>query len=535
MRPTRRVLLVEDNPDDRVVVVQHLSLDRHFENEVTAVESVEAALAAVERTSPDAIILDQELTASRGTDMLRELHRRGLSTLPILFLTGSRGPFERLSTEVLELGADDFLVKDDLTGPQLLRALGTAHVKARLRTELERSRSELRAAATRIARMQQLTAAVGAATTSDAIAAAVFENLPLIAPVLGGALILATSDEVTVLRTDGCVALAISGPTPTLEAPACGALNRILRAGEPRIDLEELDGSGLLALSPDASVARTLGFALRTAEGTLGALVLCLGAEPLDAAIDALLMQTSSLVSQALDRALIQEQLTRQLEFERRLIGVVSHDLRNPLSVCAMSVSLLQRDPNLSVPSQRAAEKLRSAVRHMHLMVEQLLDITRIRSHPMFPISRTEADVRSLATQQVDELRALHPDRSIDLVCLGEVRGRFDEAGLGQVLSNLVGNALHYGRPDRAIRVEVHGLEAEVVIVVTNEGPTIPAAKRPTLFEPFARGDGGAQSENRGGLGLGLYITRGIVIAHGGEIEVRSEHGETAFTVRLPR
>jgi sigma-B regulation protein RsbU (phosphoserine phosphatase) len=103
------------------------------------------------------------------------------------------------------------------------------------------------------------------------------------------------------------------------------------------------------------------------------------------------------------------------------------------------------------------------------------------------------------------------------------------------VISNLVGNALHYGRPDRVIRVEVQGLDTHVVLIVANHGPPIPQAKLPTLFEPFSRGDCGPQSENRGGLGLGLYITRGIVTAHGGEIEVLSEGDETVFTVRLPR
>jgi signal transduction histidine kinase len=533
MRPTRRVLLVEDNPHDRVVVAQHLAMDRHFENEVTAVETVEAALAAVEGTSPDAIILDQELTPSRGTDMLRELHRRGFSTLPILFLTGSRGPFERLSTEVLELGADDFLVKDDLTGPQLLRALGTAHIKARLRSELERSRAELHAAATRIARMQQLTAALGGATTGDTIAAAVFENLPLIAPIRGGALLLAGDGDVSIPRVDGCVR-SIEGASAQALAPS-SPLDRVLRGTMARLDLEDFDGAGLLALADDACQVPTALFALRTPDRDLGALILCLGDEPVDAATSALLMQTASLVSQALDRALIQEQLTRQLEFERRLIGVVSHDLRNPLSVCAMSVSLLQRDANLSVPSQRAAQKLRSAVRHMHLMVEQLLDITRIRSHSAFPISRTAADVCLLASQHIEELRSLHPEREIELFTRGDAMGYFDEAGLGQVISNLVGNALHYGRPDRVIRVEVQGLDTHVVLIVANHGPPIPQAKLPTLFEPFSRGDCGPQSENRGGLGLGLYITRGIVTAHGGEIEVLSEGDETVFTVRLPR
>jgi signal transduction histidine kinase len=102
------------------------------------------------------------------------------------------------------------------------------------------------------------------------------------------------------------------------------------------------------------------------------------------------------------------------------------------------------------------------------------------------------------------------------------------------VVGNLVSNALHHGRPDTPVRVEVRDAGSEVLLSVHNEGEPIPAELTATLFQPFRRGTTGKAATRS--VGLGLYIVRQVAHALGGEVEVRSLEGEgTTFTVRLPR
>jgi signal transduction histidine kinase len=126
------------------------------------------------------------------------------------------------------------------------------------------------------------------------------------------------------------------------------------------------------------------------------------------------------------------------------------------------------------------------------------------------------------------------PGRRLTMDSVGDTSAVVDAARVAQVLSNLVGNALAHGSPGEDVRVTLDGSGPDLVLAVRNQGATIPATLLPVLFEAFQRGTG-ASSHPRG-LGLGLYITREIVRAHAGTIEVEStdDHG-TIFTVRLPR
>jgi signal transduction histidine kinase len=105
---------------------------------------------------------------------------------------------------------------------------------------------------------------------------------------------------------------------------------------------------------------------------------------------------------------------------------------------------------------------------------------------------------------------------------------------MGQVISNLVGNALTHGVHDSPMTVRLTTDKDRVLVAVTNRGPTIPADVLGKLFEPFWQGPRSGATKSRG-LGLGLFIAQQIVQAHGGEIAVRSQHDQTTFTVHLPR
>lgn len=142
-------------------------------------------------------------------------------------------------------------------------------------------------------------------------------------------------------------------------------------------------------------------------------------------------------------------------------------------------------------------------------------------------------NVRHLARHVLEDLELAHPDRTIELKATGSFDGYWDQDRLTQLLTNLIENALRYGAADAPVTVELVGTaSSEIVIRVHNQGEPIPEALLPRIFDPFRRGD----TQEREGLGLGLFIARLIVEAHGGKISVRSEAAfGTEFVTTLPR
>ncbi|HLL23440.1 MAG TPA: sensor histidine kinase, partial [Kofleriaceae bacterium] len=150
------------------------------------------------------------------------------------------------------------------------------------------------------------------------------------------------------------------------------------------------------------------------------------------------------------------------------------------------------------------------------------------------PISPRATNLRENVEHIVDELQLTAPTRTIRFDHTGYEDGHWDADRIAQVLSNLVGNALQHGPPSSPITVDSRVDQDRAMFAVTNEGPPIPPAELATLFEPFRRGTNARDSG--GSLGLGLYIAREVVAAHGGRIEVASVQGQgTCFTVHLPR
>ena len=136
----------------------------------------------------------------------------------------------------------------------------------------------------------------------------------------------------------------------------------------------------------------------------------------------------------------------------------------------------------------------------------------------------------------MEQLRGAHPSRQIELAIKGDTRGLWDGVRLQQLVRNLVANAINYGAADTPIHVMLTGDEAEITIEVKNGGPPIEKEVLKQIFDPLKRGLGqGNRNDSGAGLGLGLYIVREVARAHGGEVTVQSENGETVFAVRLPR
>ncbi|WP_242356461.1 HAMP domain-containing sensor histidine kinase [Anaeromyxobacter sp. SG64] len=273
------------------------------------------------------------------------------------------------------------------------------------------------------------------------------------------------------------------------------------------------------------------------------------GDAPLDAEALLLLRAAADRAARALDRDRLgrahedaRETLRRaeaDLETRRRtvdfILGVVGHDLRNPLGAIHMSASLLHTKGGLAGWQARAIERTRSSAGRMGRIIQDLLSYTRTRLGNGIPVSPRPASLDAVARKVVDELRAVNSDRTVEIAIHGDAAGEWDPDRLEQVVSNLVSNAIDHGDPAVPVRVEVDGDEPDRVLLhVRNGGPGIPPEVLTHLFEPFSRGPE-EKSRKASGLGLGLYISREIVRGHGGDIAARSVEGETTVTVHLPR
>jgi signal transduction histidine kinase len=216
------------------------------------------------------------------------------------------------------------------------------------------------------------------------------------------------------------------------------------------------------------------------------------------------------------------------------VVAIVSHDLRNPLNAISLSASTLIKREELDERTAKAATRIYAAADRAHRLIRDLLDFTQARVGGI-PVSLRPVVPGELARQVVEEIQSAYPERRLELRVEVEERVEADPDRLAQVMANLMGNAVQHSPADTPVRVEVREEGTGVLFVVHNEGTPIPAAQLPVLFEPFQRGRE-ARTGSGGSLGLGLFISRQIVEAHGGRIEVRSAQGEgTTFTVWLPR
>jgi signal transduction histidine kinase len=217
-------------------------------------------------------------------------------------------------------------------------------------------------------------------------------------------------------------------------------------------------------------------------------------------------------------------------ELQEQLLGVLGHDLRNPLSSIRMSAAAIARRGDLPDPVVSATARIARSAERMTGMISDLLDVTRARRGLGVALERTAVRLDEVCRRAAEELQQVHPGRAIEVAVGGAAVVHGDPSRLGQVVSNLLSNALQHGAPGSAVRLEITGSAGEVSVSVHNAGTPIPEESLPHVFEPFRR------AGEQGGLGLGLFIVREIVRAHGGSIEVRSDARDgTTFRAVLPR
>ncbi|MGV3741441.1 MAG: hybrid sensor histidine kinase/response regulator [Burkholderiaceae bacterium] len=226
------------------------------------------------------------------------------------------------------------------------------------------------------------------------------------------------------------------------------------------------------------------------------------------------------------------EELRQALQVNEMFIAVLGHDLRTPLSAILHGAELIQLLTNDSKITD-TAKRIYSSGDRMEKMVRQLLDVAQIRSGNI-SLSKTASDYGKVCSRIVEEIQAANSAADIRIECQGDLNGSFDTDRLAQVLSNLVSNAVQHGTACEPVLLYVDGSRrSEIAIRVCNKG-CIPDDTMERIFKPFQTTDSGRSA--RSGLGLGLYIVKQFVEAHGGTVSVRSEPVDgTCFEVLLPR
>lgn len=312
---------------------------------------------------------------------------------------------------------------------------------------------------------------------------------------------------------------------------------------EPRADAARNAAPGQIAAAAEKHGARRAqqGMTLKQVSSEFPILRSCVERLWLHEHVTATPADLENLIQfdEALDHALtksIAEFMDRMDKSRDTFLGVLGHDLRDPLATIIAGGQLLAEDRVDASNRRELAQRIVSTGERMHNLVVDLLDATRTRSGGDMPIARRDADLGEAVRHIADEFTTSHPDRTVTLSVSGNPRGLWDDKRVSQAVANLVANALRFARENTPVEIAITA-DDEVAIAVHNEGPPIPEERRISLFEPLTgvkTGDGNGRDPEH--LGLGLYIARAIVVGHGGRIDVDSgpERG-TTFTIHLPR
>jgi signal transduction histidine kinase/DNA-binding response OmpR family regulator len=216
--------------------------------------------------------------------------------------------------------------------------------------------------------------------------------------------------------------------------------------------------------------------------------------------------------------------------------ALIAHDLRQPVGVVALAVAMARKahQGTMAEAEAKHLDRIEGAARRLSIMIDELLDATRLEARRL-TLAPALVDVAALAREVCERTANVTAGHSVSVREAGVPREVWaDPTRVEQVMANLLSNAAKYGAPGTEIRVDVHGSDERVEVTITNHGPGIEPEELARLFQRFMRSRTGAQKD-ASGIGLGLYICKGLVQAHGGQIWAESTPGETtSFHFTLP-
>jgi signal transduction histidine kinase len=240
--------------------------------------------------------------------------------------------------------------------------------------------------------------------------------------------------------------------------------------------------------------------------------------------------------NEAIDQAIAESVSSYSSEIAKArdtFTAILGHDLRSPLGAIVMSAHNAA-SYDLPETAMHSLAVIQRCAKAMQVMIRDLLDFAGARLGREMPMRAEESSLVETCHAALAELMAAHPKRTFAFEHDGDVRGHFDPTRIGQVLSNLLNNAIIHGEPGRPVTVRARGDAEELVVDVINTGKPISSDALQAIMDPVSRlrlpG-----SEGSSGLGLGLYIAQQVAKAHGGSVTAASYDNETRFSLRLPR
>ena len=217
-------------------------------------------------------------------------------------------------------------------------------------------------------------------------------------------------------------------------------------------------------------------------------------------------------------------------ELREQFIAVLGHDLRNPLASISAGTRILSRRPKDETETG-VLRMMEATVLRMTGLIDNLLDFARGRLGGGITLNRANRPLQPVLEQVVSEFRYASPERLIETDFRIAEPVNCDRSRVGQMASNLIGNALIHGAPDSPVRIHASTGNGMFELSVANSGEPISPSAMEHLFQPFFRGK--VRASHRG-LGLGLHIASEIAKAHEGSLTVKSDAAETRFTFLMP-
>ncbi|NZD60297.1 PAS domain-containing sensor histidine kinase [Rhizobium sp. WYCCWR 11290] len=217
-------------------------------------------------------------------------------------------------------------------------------------------------------------------------------------------------------------------------------------------------------------------------------------------------------------------------ELREQFIAVLGHDLRNPLASIAAAARMLRKEKQTD-RAIKVLDLMQGSVVRMSALIDNVLDFARGRLGGGITLERRAEHLEPLLRQVIEELRFSHLDRAIEVTIEFDGPINCDSGRIGQLVSNLLGNALTHGTPDEPVRLSAATVDGKLELWIANGGAPISSDAMTRLFQPFFRGEAGTGQR---GLGLGLHIASEIARAHGGTITASSDDKETRFTFVMP-
>ena len=530
-----RLLIVEDDAVDRLALrrmLETIESRTHLRFEVTEAESLAEAQQAIERDDWDWILSDHELGDGSGADVMASLDRKG-SAAALIFLTGHGD--ESLAADLLRRGARDYLTKDRLTPQRLQSSLLTA--SALLRAE-------------RIAELvsagNELLADVGAQLVEsvefDDVARAIVSGA--IGRFAEFAVLDAQTPEGATRRVDVAhldAALESSAREAAVGLVPSAAWRRAVHRDEAGLLVRLVNGTDDLPADSFSSdwlaavgASELLSIPLLAGGRDVGVLTFgrTAGRRFSGTLVPAILRRYSGRAAVALENAALYEQLRAAIAAREEVLGIVAHDLRNPLNAivgATTNLLALELEPDVQ---KRQLELVESAAGKMTRLVDDLLDVAQLEDGVLTvtpasvaPAALIEAACRLLDARAVESevaiVRAAAPD--LPSVWVDEVRGI-------QILTNLIDNAIRHSPSGGVVTVAADPGNGDVRFRVRDEGPGLPEEEIALLFRRFWQG-----GRRKGRAGIGLTISQALVNSHGGEIEAeRVETGGLEFRFTVP-